>query len=223
MTRTALTAFALLGLATSLHAKPPATATAPKKLYCWMEGGRKVCGDALPSSAVDAARTEINARSGMATSSVGRAMTLEEQAAAAAQARAEADAAAASAAEQRRLMAMVETFQTEADLRRAFDARVLLNRDAVKTARMGIDGLRQSLVALLRRAGEAELNRKPVPKKLAGDIRNQHGQLLAQQAALATLEREATTIQSQLQEAVTRYRELKPQPAGTAAAPTPAG
>jgi hypothetical protein len=222
MTRTALSALALLGLATALHAAD----TPPKKLYCWNEGGRKVCGDALPSSAVDAARTEINSKSGMATSALGRALSPEERAAAAAQAKAESDAAAASAAEQRRLMAMVETFQTEDDLRRAFDARVSLNRDAVKTARMGIDGLRQSLVALLRRAGEAELNAKPVPKKLAVDIHAQHGQLLAQQAALATLQRESATIQSQLQDALTRYRELKPQPAGAAPVapmPTPAG
>ncbi|WP_133479407.1 hypothetical protein [Cognatilysobacter segetis] len=221
MTRTALSALVLLGLATALHAAD----TPPKKLYCWNEGGRKVCGDALPSSAVDAARTEINSKSGMATSALGRALTPEERAAADARARAEADAATASAAEQRRLMAMVETFPTEGDLRRAFEARVSLNRDAMQTARMGIDGLRQSLVLLLRRAGDAELLSKPVPKPLASDIRNQHGQLLAQQAALATLQREAATIQSQLQEAVTRYRELKPQPAGaaTAPAPTPAG
>jgi len=222
MTRIALTAFALLGFAAAAHAAD----TPQKKLYCWNEGGRKVCGDALPASAVDAARTEINSRSGMATAAMGRALTAEERSAAAAQAKSDADAAEASAAEQRRLMAMVETFQTEDDLRRAFGARVSLNRDAMKTARMGIDGLRQSLVALLRRAGEVELNGKPVPKKLAGDIRGQHGQLLAQQAALATLQRESVTIQAQLQEAVTRYRELKPQPAaGAAPAPaaTPAG
>jgi hypothetical protein len=219
MTRTALTAFALLGLATALHAAD----TPQKKLYCWNEGGRKVCGDALPSTAVDAARTEINSRSGMATAAMGRALTPAERAAAALQAKAEADAAAAAAAEQRRLMAMVETFATEDDLRRAFDARVSLNRDAVKTARMGIDGLRQSLVQLLRRAGEAELNGKPVPKKLAGDIHGQHAQLLAQQASLATLQRESMTIQAQMQEAVSRYRELKPQPQAALPMATPAG
>jgi hypothetical protein len=120
-------------------------------------------------------------------------------------------------------MAMVETFQTKDDLRRAFDARVSLNRDAMKTARMGIEGLRQSLVSLLQRAGEAELNSKPVPKKLADNIRGQHGLLLEQQAALATLERESSTIQSQLQDAVARYRELKPQPAASAPVAIPAG
>ena len=221
MNRTALIALSLVGFTAALHAQD----ATKKKLYCWDDHGRRVCGDALPASAVDAARTEFNAKSGMATAKVGRALTAEEQAAAAAQAKVEADAAAAAEAEHRRLMAMVLTFQTEADLRRAFEARVALNRDAMKTAKMGVDGLRQSLVALLQRAGEAELNKKPVAKKLADDIQTQHGQLLAQQSALATLQRDATTLQSQLEEAVTRYRELKPQ-AGTAtpAAPaTPAG
>lgn len=215
--RTALTALAVLGLATSLHAQD-----AKKKLYCWDDHGHKVCGDALPSTAVDSARTEFNAKSGMPTTQVGRALTPEEQAAAAAQAKAAADAAAAAEAEHRRLMAMVTTFPTEDDLRRAFDQRVSLNRDAMKTARMGVDGLRQSLVALLQRAGEAELNQHPVPKKLRDDIQTQHGQLLAQQAALASLQRESTTIQAQLDEAVARYRELKPQPGAPAAAPAPA-
>ncbi|WP_407908672.1 hypothetical protein [Lysobacter claricitrinus] len=218
MTRSPLLALVLLGLASTAHAQ-----SAPaKKLYCWNEGGRKVCGDALPSSAVDAARTEFNAKSGMATSQLGRALTPDEQAAAAAQAKAQADAAAATEAEHRRLMAMIETFATEADLRKAFGERVSLNADAMKTARMGIDGLRQSLVSRLQRAGEMELNKKPVPKNLQAEIRAQHGQLIAQQAALASLQSQATTLQSQLDDAVARYRELKPQPGATPTA-TPAG
>ena len=53
----------------------PAQGAAGKKIYCWDEGGRRVCGDALPASAVDRARTEISAKSGMATGQVGRALT----------------------------------------------------------------------------------------------------------------------------------------------------
>ena len=60
MKRPALTALAVLGLATSLHAQD----AAKKKLYCWDDHGHKVCGDALPSNAVDAARTEFSAKSG---------------------------------------------------------------------------------------------------------------------------------------------------------------
>ena len=55
---------ALLALAaTGAAAQTPANAD--RKVYCWDEGSRRVCGDALPASAVDAARTEISARSGM--------------------------------------------------------------------------------------------------------------------------------------------------------------
>ena len=169
---------------------------------------------------MDSARTEFNAQSGMATSRLARALTPEEKSVAEVQAREEAARAAAAEAEHRRPMAMVQSFQTEDDLRRAFGSRVSLNRDAIKTARMGIDGLRQSLVALLQRAGEIELNKRAVPKKLAVDILVQHGQLLGQQSALASLQRESRTIQAQLEEAVVRYRELKPKTVG---APTPAG
>ena len=54
-----------------------------KKIYCWEEGGHKVCGDALPADATDAARTEISARTGIAVRSLDRAPTDEERAAAA--------------------------------------------------------------------------------------------------------------------------------------------
>lgn len=184
-----------------------------KKLYCWNEGGRKVCGDALPSTAVDAARTEINASSGMATARIDRALTPEERAAADAAAQTEAQARAAAEAEMRRFMAMVQSFDTEDALRRAFDNRIALNRDSIKTARMGIAGVRTMLVDLLRRAGQAELSQRPVPKKLADDIRGQHLQLMRQQAVLARLQRDEQTIRAQLDEAVTRYRELRaPKP-----------
>ncbi|MFZ5655995.1 MAG: hypothetical protein ACOY37_02860 [Pseudomonadota bacterium] len=208
MSRTRLlTAALLLGLAplaTAQKAEAPA-----KKLYCWNEGGRKVCGDALPATAVDSARTEINPRSGLPTARVDRALTPEERAAAEAAARAEQEEQAAAEAEMRRVMAMVHSFDSEDALRRAFDNRIALNRDSVKTAQMGIAGIRVILVDLLRRAGEAELAQRPVPKKLADDIRTQHAQLRQQQAALARLQRSGEAIRAQLEEAVARYRELR--------------
>ncbi len=54
-----------------------------KKLYCWNDKGQRVCSDALPAEAVNRARQEINARSGMRTAEVERAMTEEERAIAA--------------------------------------------------------------------------------------------------------------------------------------------
>lgn len=222
MSRIALPAAALLLVLAPIASAQTSTAAPAKKLYCWNEGGRKVCGDALPASAVDAARTEIDSRSGMATSRLDRALTPAERAAAEAAARIEQAEAAAAEAEKRRFMAMVDAFQSEDELRRAFQNRIELSQGSIKTAEMGIAGLRASLVDMLRRAGQAELDSRPVPKKLAGDIRAQHAQLMQQQAALARLRRDAQDIRVQLDEAVIRYRDLKAPPA-VAMPATPAG
>lgn len=196
-------------LLAALTGQALAQKTDGKKLYCWTENGRKVCGDALPSSAVDAARTEISAKSGLATQSYARALTTEERAAQAAQAEQAAQAAAAEEARRRREMAMVESYNSEADLRRAYEHRLSLSAGTLKASRMAVEGLRQSLLSLLRRAGDAELAGKPVVKPLGDNIRNQHGLLVRQQRLLAQQELEATQIKGDFEAALVRYRELK--------------
>src|SRR3546814_10530695 len=74
----------LAGLACILLLATPTAAAqdkAAKRIYCWEEDGHKVCGDALPADAVDAARTEISARTGHTVRSLERAPTDEERAA----------------------------------------------------------------------------------------------------------------------------------------------
>lgn len=199
-----------LALTAALLAAPAgAQEAAKKKLYCWNEGGRKVCGDALPASAVDSARTEISAKSGMATSRVDRALTAEERAAAAAQAELDRQSQLAVAAQRMREHAMAESYSTEADLRRAFNERIALLDDTIKAAQLSIGGLRQSLIALLRQAGEAELTGKPVPANLTGTIQTQHAELMHQQAMLVTHRRNRSEIDAELAHALQTYRELK--------------
>lgn len=197
----------LAALATQAVAQK--SAAPAKKLYCWNENGQKVCGDALPSTAVDSARTEINARSGMATGRVDRALTDEERAAAAARAEIERQIALEVEARRRRELAMVESYASEDDLRRAYEHRLSLSEGTLKAARMAIAGLRQSLLSLLQRAGEAELMGKPVAKPLTENIRTQHAELLRQQRLLVEQEREAGEIESNFADALARYRELK--------------
>jgi len=180
-----------------------------KKLYCWNEGGRKVCGDALPATAVDGARTEISTRSGLPTSQVGRALTAEERTAAAAQAELERQRQFQEAAQRMRERAMAESYATEADLRRAFNDRIALLDDTIKAAQLSIGGLRQSLITLLRKAGEAELAGKPVPANLTGNIRAQHAELMRQQGLLATHRQNRSLIDTELAHALQTYRELK--------------
>ena len=119
-----------------------ATAAAQKgredrRVYCWEESGRKVCGDALPASAVDAPRTEFSARNALSRQQVGRALSSEERAAAAQAAREAAPAAASEAARQRRDRAKVESNATEADPPRAYGERITLVDEVGRESRRG--------------------------------------------------------------------------------------
>ena len=59
---------AVLAGSGAVHAQ--AKASPEKKIYCWNEAGRKVCGDALPAEAANSERSEISARSGLRTGQV---------------------------------------------------------------------------------------------------------------------------------------------------------
>ena len=189
--------------------KRPAGSAPAKKLYCWNENGAKVCGDALPAHAVDNARVEINAKSGMATGQVARALTGEERAAADAAAKLAKEASAVAEAKDRRDRAMAESYATEADLRRAFGERQAVMDESIKASRLGVEGRRTSLVSLLRRAGENELSGKPVPKPTQDNVRIQHDQLLRQQALLVQQLAERELIDEELGAALERYHALK--------------
>ncbi|MDN5781919.1 MAG: hypothetical protein L0H23_07850 [Luteimonas sp.] len=182
---------------------------AAKKIYCWEEGGHKVCADALPADASDAARTEISARTGIAVRSVERAPTDEERAAAADARRQATLEAEAEADAKRRDLAMVESYATEDDLRRAYGERITLVEESLKTSRLGLVNLRQSLLSLLRQAADLELQSKPVQKALTGNILRQHGDLLRQQAILEQQLRDRQSLGSDLEQALERYRALK--------------
>ena len=204
----------LLAFATAAGAQ---TANTGKTLYCWNDHGQKICGDALPPGAVDLARTEISARSGMHTGQVARALTDAERAAAE-QAEQQAQAAAAvEAARLRRDLAMVESYATEADLRRAYGERIALLDGALKASMLGQTNLRNSLVSLLDQAGNLELAGKPVTPTALASVRHQHAELLRQQRILAQQRADRTSLDSELADAIARYRALK-HPEGSQAA-----
>ena len=219
-----LTATALAlgaGLAAGVHAQ-----STQKKVYCWNENGRKICSDALPAAAANAARTEISARSGLATGQVERALTESERADAALSATVARRQAEARAIQERRDLAMVESYMAEADLRRAYGERITLVDETLKASQIGLSNQRLSLIILLRQAGDWELNKKPVPKGLAESIVKQHNDLLHQQQILADQEQDRATLDAELADAVARYRTLKSSetgsPGDTASAATPA-
>ncbi|WP_343279717.1 hypothetical protein [Luteimonas sp. MJ250] len=198
-----------IALATLPLAAVAQKAPADKKLYCWDEGGVQVCGDTLPASALDRARTEISAASGNRTGDVPRALTGDERTAAEADARAAAEAEMAEAERHRRDLAMVESYATENDLRRAYGERILLVEESLKTSELSIANLRQSLLSLLRQAAERELLEQPVGKPLADGVRSQHGDLLRQQAIMERQLVDRASLGSDLDGALARYRAMK--------------
>ncbi len=220
---TAITALAMALLGTGI-ASAQTKPSIEKKIYCWNEGGRKVCGDALPASAADSARTEISSRSGMTTGRMDRALTGSERSAADVAAELARKQAEVLALQQRRDLAMVESYMTEADLRRAYGERTILLDETLKASRLGLSNLRLSLLALLRQAGDQELGGEPVAKRLASSIRDQHGELLRQQQILIAQQEDRATLEDELQDSLRRYRELKRDDSAAGAgsvAPTP--
>ncbi|HET6783148.1 MAG TPA: hypothetical protein VFH12_04865, partial [Pseudoxanthomonas sp.] len=107
---------ALAPLAIAQKAEAPA-----KKLYCWNENGQRVCSDALPAEAVNRAREEISARSGLRTGGVDRALSEEERALAASDEQQRQVDQAASDTRRRTEQALLASYQSEDELRRVFN------------------------------------------------------------------------------------------------------
>jgi predicted nucleic acid-binding Zn-ribbon protein len=194
--------------------KPP-----DKKLYCWDEGGRRICSDALPASAVGRQRTEFDQKTGTATNSVGREMTPAERARAAI----EDEARKAEEQRKRREMAMVVSYESEEDLKRAFRERFDLVEESLKGSELALVNLHNSLISLLRQANELELQSKPVNKPMREKIRQQHAELQALRTMKQRQLSERDAVNSDFEEALSRYRTLKGVKEGdTSVLPTPA-
>lgn len=215
-------AFALMLAALAMPAlaqnKPADTG---KKLYCWDEGGRRICSDTLPPEAVNSAREEFNARSGTRSAEVQRALTAEERAdAALAAAQAQVDAAAVET-RKRTEQAMLATYGSEDALRRVFNERTAIVDNNIKTAAFNVTSLREALAAQLASAGNKELSGQKVPDKQSQDIRQRHLELLAQLRLQSAFEQQRKALDVEIAETLARYRELKgisaPAAAGAAA------
>ena len=180
-----------------------------KKLYCWEENGKKVCGDALPAEAAGAKRSEFSTNSGRHTKDIAAAMTPEERAAAEMAAAEDRIRAEADEARFRREMAIAESYATEADLRDAFQERIDLIDESLKASELGVLGLRQSLIALLHQAGENELAGKPITPVARDNINTQHAELRRRERIFAQQRVQRASLDEELATVLTRYREIK--------------
>jgi hypothetical protein len=130
--------------------------------------------------------------------------------------------AEAEAMQKRRDLAMVESYMTESDLRRAYGERTALLDESIKSSRLTVSTLRSSLISLLRQAGNKELSNTPVPRPLADSIQTQHADLLRQSQILLAQQQDRSELGSEFEDSLRRYRLMKPTKAEPSAA-APAG
>lgn len=198
-------------LAGSLLALPAAAQQgAPaKKLYCWDQSGQRVCSDTLPPEAVNAARDEFSARSGLRSRQVERALNADERTEAAlAQAVAE-NERAAEQSRKRTEQALLSAFNNEGELRRVFDERISMAENNINTARYNITNLRRALVSQLGQAGDRELNGQTVAEKPVADIHDRRRELATQLRLLSVFEQQRSDLDGEIEQTLQRYRTLK--------------
>ncbi len=180
-----------------------------KKLYCWNDNGQRVCSDALPAEAVNRARQEINAKSGMRTAEVQRAMTEEERAIAASEdVQRQVDQLAAET-RRRTDQAMLLSYPNEEELGRVFTERTAIVDNSIRTSRFNVASLREGLVTLLQTAGDRELAGQPVAPEVADNIRRRHAELLRQRRLQSSFERQRQELDLEIADIMQRYRKMK--------------
>lgn len=183
--------------------------TAPKKLYCWNQNGQRICSDALPADAVNAAREEISVQSGLKVGEVQRALTEEERAQAAVEAAQRQLDLAAEETRRRTDEAMLLSYRTEDELRRVFGERTAIVDNNVRTAHFNVASLREGLVTLLQITGDRELAGKPISPEMTRNIRQRHAELLRQHRLQQNFERQRVELDAEIAEILQRYRVKK--------------
>ncbi|MCC8626120.1 hypothetical protein [Xanthomonas vesicatoria] len=210
----------LAAVAVAVVAAPGVAQDKPvaKKLYCWNQNGARVCSDTLPPEAVNQARDEFNAKSGLRSAEVQRAMSGDERAAAAASEQQRLADLAAEQMRQRTDQAMLMSYQSEDDLRRVFNERIAIVDNNIHTARFNVTSLREGLASMLRTAGDRELAGQAVADKLADDIQQRHRELMAQLRLQTSFEQQRTALDGEIADILQRYRAMKEPPGASSPA-----
>ncbi|MBB5016192.1 DUF4124 domain-containing protein [Rehaibacterium terrae] len=199
-----------LALAIALGFALATPAAQAQKLYRWVDKDGKVhYSDALPPEAVDQARRELSAKSGLTVGEVDRALTDEERAALAAAAAEAQSAAEREALQRERDRVLMASFPNEADLSRAYGERIKLLEEALKATQATIDGQHQSLASLLANAADRELTGQPIDARTATSVRETQRQISLQQNLLQRREAERAALQLEYETTLARYRQLR--------------
>jgi hypothetical protein len=219
MAAAVVVALAAVLQANALAAGAPNKNVTGKKLYRWVDKqGNLHFDDALPPEATDQAREVLSAKSGNKIGEVARALTPEERAQLAADQAAAAAAAAAASEQQHVEMVMLASYETEADLIRAYKERIGLLKSTLESTDISIKNMRNTLTDLLANASESELAHRKVVGKRVTQIAELHSELTKQQSFQVQRRGEYAALNDEFKRMLARYRELR---ATTPAGPAP--
>lgn len=180
-----------------------------QKLYRWVDKDGKVhYSDKVPPSEADLARDELNAQ-GRTVDRVARALTPEEQEQAKIDAEAAEVARKAREAQERMDHVLLASYESEADLKRAYDERFDLVQQSIESAKVGIRSQENSLAEILAHAADLERAGRPVGANIQQSIETARKQVAQQAEYLARREGEQAALQKEYDEVVARYRVLR--------------
>ena len=191
------------------------------KLYRWVDKEGKVhFDDALPPEVLDQARDEFSPKTGNRVGTVPRALTTEERAKLAADQAAAAQAAAAANDQARMETVMLASYETEADLARAYNARINLLKMTLQSTQISIESLQSNLGDQLASASDTELDHHKVFPIRIQKIAALHRELVSQLAFREIHKKDFVALNDEFMRMRARYRELRGSaPAGAATAP----
>ena len=183
-------------------------AAVERTLYRWVDSTGKVhYTDALPPEAVNQARAELSARTGLVRAEIGRALTAEERRALEAEAAASAEARTRLENLRRADEAKVSSFRSEDDLREAYSERKLAIDETLESLEAALASQRGSLHQQLAVAGDAELAGRPVAPNTLETIGALRRELANQEQARIERAAEKQVLSEEMSRLVELFRE----------------
>lgn len=197
-TRWSLLCLALLTPMATVHAA---------KLYKWTdENGKVHYSDRVPPDQVKQERERLNAQ-GVSVERTDRAKT-EEEIAAAKLAAAEAAAAQRKAdAERRAQETLINSYASEDDLKRAYEANVELIEQQISSSKADIELRERSLEKLVQRASQSEQAGRKVESSLTEMIDYERTEIDRLKTYIKSKDADKAQADAEYQERLTKYRE----------------
>lgn len=183
------------------------TPVVEKKIYRWVDKKGEIhISDQLPPEANDQARKEYSAETGSLKGSVQPQLSPQQQELARLQAEDKAYAKEQAEMARRIENGLLYNYQTESDLKHAFDERADLKKQTIISVKASIQSRRAIIFSTLNELSDLELNGQPLPAEKITFLQNNHDMMHQQYKKLLQLKTELLAIQNEFSQSLEKYR-----------------